>query len=75
MTDETLQQKLNQFVKIGNELVDEAQRRYGRSGNLFTEAEGGVFIMDGDEDGSCVQRQTHIRESARGNARWGSGAW
>ena len=28
MDDKTLQRKLNQFVKIGNELVKEAQNRY-----------------------------------------------
>ena len=73
--DKTLQPKLNQFVKIGNELTEEARRRYGREGNLFHEAEGGVYIMEGDSDGNAGERQKHIRHSANHNATWGSGAW
>jgi len=74
MTDEELQRKLNKFVKLGNELVLEARRRYA-NGNMFHEAEGGVHIMDGDEDSGGIERQRHIRHTARGIALWGHGCW
>lgn len=73
MDDKTLQRKLNQFVKIGNELVKEAQLRYPE-GLVFHEAGGGVHVMDGDELASG-QRQKHIQYTAQGFARWGAGAW
>ena len=75
MDDATLERKMKQFVKIGNELHNEAKRRYGPEGNLFHEAEGGVYIMEGDCDGNAGERQEHIRHSASVIARWGSGAW
>ena len=73
MTDTELQRKLNRFVKLGNELVKEAQLRYPE-GLVFHEAGGGVHVMDGDELASS-RRQAHIRYSADGFARWGAGAW
>jgi hypothetical protein len=75
MTDKELWSKLNRFVKLGNELDKEAKRRYGPDGFLFHESEGGVHLMDGDEDGSCTERQKHVRESADAYAQWGAGAW
>ncbi len=43
MTDEQVQRKLNQLVKIANELDAEAKARYGDPGNLFFEAEGTFY--------------------------------
>ncbi len=75
MDDATLKRKLAQFVKLGNELHGEAKLRYGPEGFLFHEAEGGVFLMSGDDNGTAGSRQEFIRESAKGIAHWGAGAW
>ena len=74
MTNNELESKLKRFVKLGNELNNEAKRLYGPNGFLFHEADGGVYIMDGDEDSSVTIRQSHVRHSAFG-ALWGAGAW
>ena len=78
MTDSQLQQKLNQLVKLCNELQDEAESRYGDQGSLFFEAGGTFHIMDGDEheDHAGIEaRQNHIRHSSDGYCRLGAGAW
>ena len=75
MTDKELNRKMDEFVKLGNHLHAEARRRYGAQGSLFHEAEGGVYLMDGDSDGNAGERQAHIRDRAGINARWGTGAW
>lgn len=75
MTDAVLQRKLNQLVKLCNELDDEAKGRYGESGMLFFEADGSFHIMDGDEKEGVGGRQAHIRFSSDGYCRLGSGAW
>jgi hypothetical protein len=78
MDDKTLQKKLDEFVKLGNELDAEAKKRYGAKGFLFHEADGGIHVMDGDLEGvprNLSERQSHIRFSANGHVRWGAGAW
>ena len=74
MTKQKLQQKMEQFLELGNELNAEAKRRYGSDGFLFHEADGSVYIMDGDSNINVEERQKHIKLSAHG-ARWGAGAW
>lgn len=76
LTDKELKAKLESFVKLGNELDAEAKRRYGSEGFLFHEADGGVHLMDGDEEnGNVTKRQKHSKFSSIGIARWGAGAW
>lgn len=77
MTDIALQKKLDQFVRLGNTLDREAKRRFGDKGFLFHEADGGVYIMNGDGDSNAraEKRQEHIVLSTTGSARWGAGAW
>jgi hypothetical protein len=77
MTDKQIQTKLNQIVKLCNELDTEAKRRYGAEAMLFFEADGDFHIMDGDEDpaNNKADRQAHIRFSAKGYCSMGAGAW
>lgn len=73
MDDKTLQRKLNQMVKLGNELHAEAKRRYGQDALLFHEADGGLLIMDRYEDGD--DHNDHIHFHAKGWVQWGAGAF
>lgn len=75
MTNEQIQKKLNQLVKLANDLEEEAKRRYGKSGNLFYEAEGCFYLMDGDEDSGAAARQSHIKFRSQGFCNMGGGAW
>lgn len=75
MTDRVLQNKLNQIAKLSNELVAEAERRYGREGGLFFEAEGGFHIMSNDSDGNLASRQSFVEFSSSVYSRMGAGAW
>jgi hypothetical protein len=71
MDKKTLQAKLDEFVKLGNELDAEAKRKYGPNGFLFHEADGGVHIMSGDDiSGGSAKRQKYVKMS-----KWGAGAW
>jgi hypothetical protein len=74
MTDATIQRKLNQLVKLANELNAEAAMRY-EHGTLFYESEGSFHLMDGDEDSGCAARQAHIRFSSTGYCRMNCGSW
>lgn len=75
MTNEQVQKKLNQLVKIANELEDEAKTRYGPDGSLFHEAEGSFHLMDGDSNGRSSERQTHVRFTSEKHCNMGAGAW
>jgi hypothetical protein len=81
MDDATLQRKLNQLVKLANELDAEAKRRYGEQATLFYEAEGTFYIMAGDapesfyRPGTMAARQEYIRHRSDGACRLGAGAW
>jgi len=75
MDDKTMQRKLNQIVKLVNELSDEAKRRWGRNAQVFFEAEGGPHIMSGDTNGNSTERQAFIKFSAKGWCRHEVGAW
>jgi len=77
MTDDELQRGLDRLARLSNKLKAEAQRRYGKDGMLFFEAEGTFHIMDGDAHHrqSCVERQKHIRFSANVISRMDAGAW
>lgn len=75
MTNEQVQRKLNQLVKIANELDAEAKRRYGDAGNLFYESDGAFHLMDGDEDRGVAARQAHVKLSSQGYCMLGGGAW
>jgi len=73
MDDKTLQQKLNRFVRLGNELDAEAKRRWGEEGLLFHEGDGGVVLMDIlPEDNN---KNDHVLFCAEGIAFWGAGAF
>ncbi|MDQ2077505.1 hypothetical protein [Marinimicrobium sp. ABcell2] len=79
MDDKTVQRKLNQLVKIANELDQEATRRYGRDAKLFYEAEGQFHLMAGDDSpsqGSSISsRQQHVAFSSDGVCNMDCGAW
>lgn len=75
MTDAQVQKKLDTLIAIANELGREAVRRYGREATLFYECEGSFHIMDGDDNGSSLKRQAHIKMSSDGHCNMGCGAW
>lgn len=75
MTDAQVQTKLNQLVRICNELQAEAVSRYGASGSLFYESEGAFHMMADDTDGRCSERQGFIRFSSDKHCTLGSGSW
>lgn len=70
-----MQRKLNQLVKIANELNEEAVRRYGPTASLFYESEGGFYIMTDDGDLPGNERQKFIVMSSAGVCNMGAGAW
>lgn len=74
MDERTLQKKLNQLVKIANELGDEARRRWP-NGHLFFEAEGTFHLMSGDCDGLSRERQGYVEASSSGYCTMSAGAW
>ena len=83
LTDKQIQRKLNQLVKIANELVEEAKRRYGQGNEhgkagLFYEADGSFHLMSGDaevDDGTDSGRQSYVQFSSKGYCEMGAGAW
>jgi hypothetical protein len=75
MSDKELRAKLNQIVKLCNELDAEAKVRYGESGNLFFESGGNFHIMRGDCIGSSLDRQEFVMFTADKHCRLGAGAW
>lgn len=75
MTDAQVQAKLNQLVKICNELQAEAVARYGSSGSLFYESEGAFHLMADDTGGRCSERQEFVRFSSTKHCTLGAGAW
>lgn len=76
MTDAQIKTKLNQLVKIANELDTEAKLRYGAEGHLFYESDGAFHLMNGDDgDGTPTSRQAFIMFSSDGYCRLGGGAW
>lgn len=76
MTDAEVQKKLDQLVRIANELDKEAKKRYGSDGQLFFEAEGQFHFMSHDRpDSGIVERQSGVVMTSRGNTRMGCGAW
>lgn len=75
MTDAQVQSKLNQLVKLCNELQKEAKERYGPSGSLFYESEGAFHMMANDTSGRCSERQENIRFSSTKHCTLGAGAW
>jgi hypothetical protein len=70
-----IQTKLNQLVRIANELDEEAKARWGESGFLFFEADGAFHMMSGDSDKGLKERTDHIQMSSDGYCKMGSGAW
>jgi hypothetical protein len=75
MNDATIQRKLNQLVKIANELHTEAVRRYGDEASVFYEAEGTFHMMAHDRDGVGYNRQDGVRFSSEGYCLADCGAW
>jgi hypothetical protein len=74
VTDQAIQRKLNQLVKIANALGAEAQSRYGESGHLFFESGGDFNFMDGDSIRSS-ERQSHVRLASNVHCSMGCGSW
>lgn len=74
MDDKTMQRKLDQLVKISNELVEEARRRYGKDAQLFFEAGGDFHIMTHD-DGAVRNRQNAVVMTSKGHCRLDCGIW
>ncbi len=75
MDDKTVQKKLDQLVKITNELAAEAKRRYGPQACIFYEAEGAFHMMEKDECGVSRERQRGVKFSSNGYCRADCGAW
>lgn len=76
MTDREVQRRLNQLVRLCNDLDAEAKRRYGSEGMLFYESEGGFYLMSGDSDnGNVTARQEHVQFHSTGVCNLGSGSW
>jgi hypothetical protein len=76
MDAKTIKSKLDEFIRLGNELDAEAKSRYGKNGWLFHEADGGVYIMSGDDiSGGLGKRRKYIKAASTETARWGAGAW
>jgi hypothetical protein len=76
MTDSQLQKKLNQLVKLTNEIDAEITSRHGTEGFLFYESEGSFHVMDGDENGGGFSDRTdHIQMSSEGVSRLQCGSW
>jgi hypothetical protein len=74
MDDRTIQKKLNQLVKIANELNVEAGRRWPE-GRLFFESDGAFHIMSNDADASAKSRQEFVEFSSDGHCTMSAGAW
>ncbi len=76
MTDDQVQKKLDQLMRLANALDREAKKRHGTSGMLFFEADGSFHLMAGDSGGgTCDERQRFIRFSSSGYCTMGAGAW
>lgn len=75
MTDVTIQKKLDQLVKLSNELIEEAQKRYGQTGQLYYDAGGSFYLMSGDCLGTGKQRQEYIKFHSEKMCNLGAGAW
>jgi hypothetical protein len=75
MTDSQLQKKLNQLVKLTNEIDAEITSRHGADGFLFFESEGTFHVMDGDNNGGFSDRTDHIQMSSDGVSRLQCGSW
>lgn len=78
MDDRTLQRKLDQMVRLGNELHREARRRYGDEALLFHEADGALYIMDRWRTSHFEDLEPpseHVKHSANGFVEWGQGAF
>lgn len=74
MDDRTAQRKLDQLVKISNELVEEAKERYGNDAQLFFEAGGTFYIMTHD-DGAVRNRQDAVVMHSNGYCQLSCGIW
>lgn len=75
LTDAQVQRKLNQLVKIANELAAEARARWPGSGLLFYEAEGSFHFMSHDDSGTPSERQEGIEMSSDLHCNLDCGAW
>lgn len=67
--------KLDKLAKLANELNAEAKALYGPEGNLFFEADGTFYLMDGDANGSSSERQEHVKAQSTVYCNMGCGAW
>lgn len=74
----SMQRKLDKIAKLSAELNTEAKEAYGSDAFVFVEAEGGIYVMDGDAcpyTGSTSERQEHVRLAAKPMHFLRAGAW
>ena len=74
-TEAELQKLLNRIVADSRKAEQLAVQLYGPRGNIFAEAEGGLFAMSGDADEGIAARQAFIKLTGKGFHRLGVGAW
>ncbi|MEW5512024.1 hypothetical protein ABGT16_05325 [Pseudomonas asiatica] len=70
-----LQKLLDRIVADSQKAEQLARQLYGHQGNIFAEADGGLFAMSGDADEGARARQAFIKLTAKGMHRLGVGAW
>lgn len=74
-TEKELQKIIDRMAADSRKAHELARKLYGEDAQLFAEAEGLLFVMDGDEDFGARARQAHIRLTAKGLFNCGVGAW
>lgn len=74
-TEKELQKIIDRMAADSRKASDLAVKLYGPDAQLFAEADGRLFVMDGDEDSGGKARQAHIRLTAKGFFNCGIGAW
>lgn len=68
--------KMDEFVRLGNEIDRAIKQQYGSQAWLFHEADGTMYAMSGDAtDGSISARKKFIKAQSDEIVKWGAGAW
>ena len=67
---QTLLDRISKDARTAEKLTKELYAE----GFLFCESDH-LYVMDGDSDGSCQERQEHIRMEGAGMCPIGGGAW
>lgn len=72
--EQKLQQLIDGIAKDARAAVKIARELHGADAFLFCETDN-LFVMAGDCDGHCRERQKFIRAEASGTCPIGGGAW